>query len=152
MKYDALAEANVASINIEQTEGSDNDSCNEKISKISSIYYSIVSTETVENIKLRSDLLEEMQISARETFQKFTDVFTDLPGKTDLIECDIKVTSTEPVKQYPMPHNMTEEVKKEEMKMIGMDVIERSESPYSFPIVIAKKTDGTNSFVLILKH
>ena len=56
------------------------------------------------------------------------------------------VTSTEPVevKQYPMPHTMTEEMKKVAMKMIEMDVIERSESPYSFPIVIAKKTDGTN--------
>ena len=48
------------------------------------------------------------------------------------------------VKQYPMPHTMTEDVNKEVMKMIEMDVIERFESSYSFPIVIAKKTDGTN--------
>ena len=73
-------------------------------------------------------------------------MFTDIPGETHLVECDIKFTSSEPVKvkQYPMPHNVIEDVKTEVQKMIEMDVIERSQSPYSFPIVMIKKKDGTN--------
>ena len=82
----------------------------------------------------------------KKILQEFPDVFTDLPGKTELVECDIKLTFTDPVKvkQYPMPYSMTEEVKKEVQQMRKMGVIEHSESPYSFPIVMVKKKDGTN--------
>ena len=42
-----------------------------------------------------------------------------------------------------MPYSMTEEVKKEVQQMQKMGVIEHSDSPYSFPIVMVKKKDGT---------
>ena len=78
----------------------------------------------------------------KKILQEFPDIFTALPRKTDLVECDLKLTFTDPVKvkQYPMPYSMAEEVKKEVQQMQKMGVIERSDSQYSVSIVMVKKT------------
>ena len=44
-----------------------------------------------------------------------------------------------------MPYSMTEEVKTEVQQMQKMEVIEHSESPYSFTTVMVKEKDGTNT-------
>ena len=140
---DALAEASVAIIDIEQNE--DVESTDSDTSAIPALS-SDIQTETVENVNINPDLSVEQKNEALEILREFPEVFTDIPGETHLVECDIKLTSSEPVKvkQYPMPHNVIEDVKTEVQKMIEMDVIERSQSPYSFPIVMIKKKDGTN--------
>jgi len=57
--------------------------------------------------------------------------FDDQPGRTDLLHHDIKLTTTDPIrsKQYPMPFAMRETVVSEVKKMIGLGVIEPSDSP-----------------------
>ena len=82
----------------------------------------------------------------KDILKDFPDVFTDIPGKTNLVECDITLTSQEPVKvkQYPMPYSMTDDLKKEVQQMLELGVIEHSESPYNFPIVMIRKKDRTN--------
>lgn len=54
--------------------------------------------KTVEGVHQNPDLSPEQVIEMREILKKFPDVFADIPGKTNLIECEIKVTSKEPVK------------------------------------------------------
>ena len=139
-----LAEVSVAIIDIDQEE-EEQDRNNSESTEIPSLTQ-CEQKESFEDINLSRELCPEQGTEMKKILQEFPDVFTDLPGKTDLVECDIKLTSTDPVKvkQYPMPYSMTEEVKKEVQQMEKMGVIEHSESPYSFPIVMVKKKDGTN--------
>lgn len=75
---------------------------------------------------------------------KYTDIMTDVPGHTNVLEHDIKLTSKDPVKQkpYPIPYAMVGEVEKEIDKMLKLNVIEESNSPYSTPFMIVKKKKG----------
>ena len=76
----------------------------------------------------------------------FREVFTDLPGKTNLGYHDIKVESDNPIhsKPYPIPHALVDTVNTEIYNMLKLGIIELSDSPYASPIVIVKKPDGTN--------
>ena len=66
----------------------------------------------------------------------------------DLLEHNIVTNTDTPVrlKPNPLPYAMTEEVKEEVENMLQQGFIEPSESPYSSPIVIIKKMDGSNRF------
>ena len=77
--------------------------------------------------------------------KRFPDVLCDKPGLTSTLEHKINLTSTVPVhkKQYPIPHHLVVEFNKEVDKMLELGVIEPSESPYSSPVVLIKKPDGT---------
>ena len=89
---------------------------------------------------------QEKQV--RELLQDYSNVLTDLPGKTNLVEHDIKLTSEVPVrsKPYPVPHSLSETIKKEVDAMMRMGIIEESDSPYASPVVMVKKADGSNRF------
>jgi len=78
--------------------------------------------------------------------EEFQDVFTDVPALTTLGEHSITLTTDEPVhsKPYPQPHAMQETVDKELENMLQMGIIEPSTSPYTSPIVVVIKADGSN--------
>ena len=72
----------------------------------------------------------------------FPDVLSDLPGYTNILQHDIKLSTNIPVKKSrPIPYNMLEVVNKEVDQMLQMNIIlvEPSTSPYSSPVVIVKK-------------
>ena len=77
---------------------------------------------------------------------QYRDVFTDKPGTTELTEHKIEMVTDEPVrvKPYPIPYNLREELKQDIEQMMDMGVIRKSDSPYSSPIVIVRKKDGSN--------
>ena len=85
-----------------------------------------------------------------ELIQEFPETFSEKPGRTTLMEHDIKLTTDTPVrvKQYPLPYSMMEAVGDEVRNMLELKVIERSESPYCSPIVIVKKKDNSNRFCI----
>ena len=66
-------------------------------------------------------------------------------GNTDTVTHHIELTHTEPVTQTfrRIPPNQYEEVKKHIKKLLDNGVIVESRSPYSAPIVLARKKDGT---------
>ena len=72
--------------------------------------------------------------------------YTDIPGKTDLIEYDIRLTTEDPVrsKPYPVPHARKDTIQQEVEMMLRMGVIEESTSPYASPVVLVGKKDGKN--------
>lgn len=113
---DVLAEVGVAIVDVDHEEEE-----TEK-SEITDIPFVIQceQKETVEDVHLSPYLSPEQVTETKEILKEFPDVFTDIPGKTNLVECEIKLTSQEPVKvkQYPMPYNMTEDVKKEVQQML----------------------------------
>ena len=111
---------------------------------------SLVSSETYADVHVNSELDEDKRVEAQNVLKAFADVLTDLPGGTGIIEHDIKVLDKTPIRQrmYPVPYNMKETIVDEVKTMIKLDVIEKSQSPYSSPIVIVKKKDGTNRFCI----
>ena len=77
---------------------------------------------------------------------QYRDVFTDKPGTTNLAEHKIEMVTDDPVrvKPYPIPYSLREELKQDIEQMLDMGVIRKSDSPYSSPIVIVRKKDGSN--------
>ena len=79
---------------------------------------------------------------------EFEDIFAvgdhDL-GRTGLIKHKIKTSENAPIKQPPrrLPLHQRLEEEKQVKQMLSRNVIEPSESPWSSPIVLVKKKDGT---------
>ncbi|GFS14105.1 zinc finger protein [Elysia marginata] len=70
----------------------------------------------------------------------------DRPGTVSTEEHRIKLTSSTPVRQrpYPVPYSMRQTLRDELRKMEDLKIIRKSSSPYSFPVVVVKKKDGSN--------
>ncbi len=77
---------------------------------------------------------------------EYKHIFTDKPGTTDLVQHEVTLTSSEPVrtKPYPIPFAMRDTVKKEVQTMLDPSVIEPSNSSYCSLMVIVKKKDSSN--------
>lgn len=78
------------------------------------------------------------------------EIFTDLPGETDLVTCDLKLTTQKPVNvhQYPVPHSQMDTIRNEVDQMLSMGVIEPACSPYNAPIVLVRKKDNSVRFCI----
>uniref|UniRef100_A0A8C1RIN6 Gypsy retrotransposon integrase-like protein 1 n=1 Tax=Cyprinus carpio TaxID=7962 RepID=A0A8C1RIN6_CYPCA len=79
---------------------------------------------------------------------EFADVFSPLPGRTDLIQHHIE---TEPgvvvrSRPYRLPEHKKKVVQTELEAMLRMGVIEESHSDWASPIVLVPKTDGSVRF------
>ncbi|XP_065923227.1 uncharacterized protein [Magallana gigas] len=110
----------------------------------------VTQTETAKDIKFADRLTPDQLETAKSLCDSFSDVFTDIPGMTNLVEHKIVVTSSEPVrvKPYPIPFSTEKTITEEVQNMLQLNVIEPSSSPYSAPVVIARKKDGTNRFCI----
>ena len=97
--------------------------------------------ETYLDVQYSDKLTDEQLQQAKDLVKEFQDIFTDIPGNTDLAEHTIKLTTDDPIRQrpYPLPFSIRETVKKEVQEMLDMGVIEHTNSPYSSPIVLVKK-------------
>ena len=97
-------------------------------------------------VNINPALSQEEQNQVRSLVQEFSGTFSEKPGRTTLMEHDIKLTTDTPVrvKQYTLPYSMMQAVGDEVRSMIELGVIERSESPYCSPVIIVKKKDNTN--------
>ena len=74
-----------------------------------------VQQEDVQNITISEDLMIEQQLEVKEFLNTFPDVFTDVPGKTNLITHDIQLKEERPIfkKPYCLPFALRSQVKKE---------------------------------------
>ena len=70
--------------------------------------------ESIHDIKINPDLSDQQKKELLDLVSEFADVITDIPGHTNLIEHDIKLTSNEPVrpKPYTVPFALHENIKK----------------------------------------
>ncbi|XP_076435072.1 uncharacterized protein LOC143274949 [Babylonia areolata] len=105
------------------------------------------SQETVDCVALGPQLVSKQQTDARDLLNEYSELFTEFPGRTDLVQHDIKLTSSTPVrsKPYPMPYATRESLKGDIQEMLKLGVIRESTgSPYASPVVVVKKKDGTN--------
>ena len=69
-------------------------------------------------------------------------------GETDLVQLEIETGSSPPARQHPrrMPFAAREEVARQLEKMQEMAVIQPSRSPWSSPVVLVRKKDGSHRF------
>jgi hypothetical protein len=104
--------------------------------------------ETYLDVNINPDLSDDKKIQLKRLIYKYRNVFSSIPGTTHLAEHQINLTDSEPIrsKPYPLPYAKLETVKREIDSMLNIDVIEPSDSPYCSPIVLVKKSDGSDRF------
>ena len=108
----------------------------------------LVAEETWKDVQMGEQLTKEQASEARHLCEEFQDVLTDLPLRCKIGQCELKLDTETPirVKQYPLPHSQEETIRQEVQSMLEMNVIERTSSPFSAPIVLVKKKDGRVRF------
>ncbi|KAI2645181.1 Transposon Ty3-I Gag-Pol polyprotein [Labeo rohita] len=79
---------------------------------------------------------------------QFRDIFSDIPGQTNILSHDIRTPPGVIVRQWPyrVPESRRQAIEEEIQKMLKLGVIEPSRSPWSSPIVLVPKPDGTLRF------
>ena len=84
----------------------------------------------------------------KELIGRSRDVFSERPGRTHAITHDIDTKPGVVIRQRPyrIPEARRKAVQEEVKKMLQLGVIEESHSPWSSPIVIVPKPDGTLRF------
>ncbi|XP_073809789.1 uncharacterized protein [Danio rerio] len=80
--------------------------------------------------------------------RSFPMLFSDIPGLTSVIEHDIDVGFTQPIKQHPYRVNPLKRslLQKEVEYMLENHIAESSTSPWSSPCLLVEKSDGTFRF------
>ncbi|XP_068243247.1 uncharacterized protein [Palaemon carinicauda] len=75
---------------------------------------------------------------------KFAVLFQDVPGLTSLLMHDVEVGDARPIKQHPYRVNPSKRdiIQQEVEYMLRHDLIQRSFSPWSSPVVLVKKEGG----------
>ena len=84
------------------------------------------------------------QENLMQLLEKFSDVISDTPGRTDLVEHHVLTRDTHPVRlpAYRLPHSYRDTVKQELDQMLHQGIIEPASSAWSAPVVLVKKKDG----------
>lgn len=104
-----------------------------------------VGKESVDKVKINVDLDAGKQKQLRDICDEFQNVLSDIPGRTSLVQHDVKVMSEWPVhkKPYPLPYAIRDSVKQEIDNMINTGIVEASTSPWAAPLVIVPKKDNS---------
>ena len=105
-------------------------------------------SENYTNVKINNELYECQYKAVQDLLYKFSTVFSDLPGSTEVIEHKIELSDYTPIKlkPYPLPFSSHEVILKEIQNMLNMGIIQESQSPFAAPIVLVKKKDGKTRF------
>ncbi|EEC16988.1 polyprotein of retroviral origin, putative [Ixodes scapularis] len=94
---------------------------------------------------LSDDLTARKRRQVQNLVNEFDAVFSEIPRRTDLVECRQELTAARPVhtKQYPLPHAVRQVGNDEVGEILKMGTIEQSDFAYSSLILVLKKSDGT---------
>jgi len=108
----------------------------------------VVTTEgKVKNIELIEEQLNHVPLEEEEKecfinlIEKYEYIFSKDPGKIRQYECRIRVSPGEPY-PYPVPISKLKKMDQEIQRMLNLDIIEQSSSPWSSPIVGVEKRNG----------
>ena len=102
--------------------------------------------EDVAIVKIGEALTYDQNRELQLLVQRFSEIFSDRPGDTNLAEHRIDLTSDVPVRQtpYPVPFTLKSSLKKEIQQMEDLGIIREIDSSYASPVVVVKKKDGSN--------
>ena len=104
----------------------------------------------LEDLKVDPKLSPEEQTSVRNVLRRHSRLFRKAKGRTHLIEHRIETGDAAPVNctPYRVSHKEREVVREHVKSMLDSDVIEPSNSPWSSPVVLAPKADGSLRFCI----
>ena len=99
-----------------------------------------------EEFTMNERLTEIQKATLKKLLNKFDSVFSDTPGRTHLAEHKIELTDNTPInlKSYRIPASLKAELDEHIDKLLKLGIIEESNSPYSFPIVICMKKNSND--------
>ena len=106
--------------------------------------------ETIDDVMCGKELQSEQLVELKSLLDRYSQTFTDIPKRTNVIECEIKLTTDDPVRSSPhkVPYSVREVIRKEVSNMLDMSVIERANSKYCSPVVLIAKKDNTVRFCI----
>ena len=105
--------------------------------------------ETYVDCQLSPDLPNRQHDEFMNILASFHDVLDDLPGRTNVLELDIKLVDEKPFRHsYAMPHHLSKQLKADLDIWMQLGIVERSNSPYCSPLLAVRKKDGTHRFCL----
>ncbi|XP_072182212.1 uncharacterized protein [Diadema setosum] len=78
----------------------------------------------------------------------FPELFSDVPGRTSVVQHDVDVGETDPIKQHPYRANpeKMQHLQSEVEYMLEHNIVEPSTSAWSSPCVLVPKPDGSYRF------
>ena len=106
-------------------------------------------SEVLEHIDDKLEHLSpEERRDVKDLVNEFPQLFSDIPSRTDVVEHDVDVGDTSPIKQAPYRANPTKmkNLEKEIQYMLETGIIEPSSSAWSSPCIIVPKPDKTHRF------
>ncbi|KAM7288160.1 uncharacterized protein ISCGN_031849 [Ixodes scapularis] len=150
-KYEERTEMDPAAPRCSAATATDDDNKNDEEHAMDDVpTLSLTRQQNGQDVLVNTALSTEEKKQVATLIGEFEEIFSDLPEKTNLIECDLKLTTEAPVhvKQYPLRIKVHETVEKEITEMLRLGGIERSTSPFNAPIVLVKKSDGSSRFCI----
>ena len=144
---------NVAShclMSAEATASVNEDDDTEEFSLDDCVFPTAKQPESYNNVSISDTLTSEQRSEVETLIEQYPEVLSSLPGRTDQIQHDIKLPMPEPIrsKAYPIPFTTRDVMEAEIHKMIDLDVNEPLISPYSSPVVLVSKKDGSEGFFI----
>ncbi|HMK58804.1 MAG TPA: RNase H-like domain-containing protein [Nitrososphaeraceae archaeon] len=108
--------------------------------------YESQQTETYKDVQIDTGLSVEQRLQLEKLIEEYKDIFSDVPGKTNLVEVDIKLERDEDIKlrPFPVPLALRDKLNEEIDSMLKLDIIEPSNAKYASPLVMIKKADGVS--------
>ncbi|PIK36770.1 hypothetical protein BSL78_26396 [Apostichopus japonicus] len=111
----------------------------------SEIGYQPIRTQDWQSVNISERLTEEKRNNVAKLLQRFDDILSDVPGRTQSTEHDVYVTNEVPITQkaYRLPQAKRAEIKSQLEQMLEAGIIKPSSSPWASPIVSVPKKDGS---------
>jgi len=104
------------------------------------------------DVVLGQELTADQKQCVQELLTEFSDVFSNIPGETDLMEHTITLTLPVYLSPYKIPQELEAKVEEELRSLLDLGIIQyEPNSNYCSPFVIVTKPDGSvrlcNNFV-----
>ena len=102
--------------------------------------------ESISDICLGVELSGKQQNEIMGVLGKREKIFTDIAGKTSIIEHRVHLIDDYPIscRPYALPYAVRGEIQEEIQEMINTGIVRESNSPYASPMVVVKKKDESN--------
>ena len=89
--------------------------------------------ESISDVCLGVELSREQQNEIMRVLGKREEIFTDIPGKTSIIEHRVHLVDDRPIrcKPYALPYALRGKIREEIQEKINTGIIRESNSPYA---------------------
>ena len=146
-----MDDSNVVPVSVSSCVNDDHDPPSPDISTtdIPDSHVKLKNSEVLSNLDVKlSHLTPDQSKELQCLISQYSHVFPDVPGRTNVIEHDVIIENTQPIKQHPYRANPMKlsQIRSEVQYMLENDFIELSNSNWSSPCILVPKPDGSVRF------